>query len=319
MRNLHACPICSSSKLTRVGARETAMRHPPMSCFDGGNNVLLEFVLRRPSVKPDTMRCRICSHFFLTPTFDEEELGRLYSREALDRIKQQYRESEKASGLSWAEQNRIKPAEQQARLTAAQAERPRRLHALLQKLGLRPDAICDVGGMDGQLMSEFTQSRRYVYDRVPGKTMDSCTRLQSLDELESHAPYDLMVFSHVLEHVPDPRDFLTQYRRHLAPGGCFYLEVPLQYQGAYLKRRGIPLGEHVNYFTRPSLLQLSAETGMSDVILCRKEVACYGELRLPVLKLVCRASPGSRKSRSWWPWEVMRDTCLHFQARLVRR
>ena len=38
--------------------------------------------------------------------------------------------------------------------------------------------------------------------------------------------YDVIVVLHVLEHVENPKDFLSQIRHHLTPDGIFFLEYP---------------------------------------------------------------------------------------------
>src|SRR5208282_5561729 len=197
----------------------------------------------------------------------------------------------------------------------AHAERSRRLQQIFQSQNIYPQKICDVGGMDGQIMSQFSDSKRYVYDKVPKKENNFCIYLQSSDDLASNAPYDLIIFSHVLEHVPDPHDFLAPLKQYLSPQGCFYFEVPLQYQGSYLKKRGIPLGCHVNYFTMPSLKQLSVDIGMSHIQFFRKEIVWYDELKVAALKVICKASTMNNKTVFFWPWEIFQDTYLHYKAR----
>jgi hypothetical protein len=319
LKTMTACPVCKSTDLASIGSRALATAYPPSSCFDAGNNVLLEFVLQKKDAATQTLRCRECSHIFLSPTFDQAELDRFYSDEARRLTSLQYRESERVSGKSWAEQNRVNPDRQDELLETARTERARRLKSIFESQKTDPVSICDVGGMDGQIMSEFASSRRFVFDKVTKNTNQFCTYLNSPEEMAANAPYELLIFSHVLEHIPEPREFLAQHRKHLAPGGSFYLEVPLEYQGSYLKRRGIPLGGHVNYFTMPSLKRLAAEIGMSQIVFARKEVVWYGELRMAALKLICRASDTPRKPRFFWPWEVVHDTFLHFSANASRR
>jgi len=44
--------------------------------------------------------------------------------------------------------------------------------------------------------------------------------------LKADRRFDIMVLSHVLEHVPSPVDFLLRARRMLKTSGCLYVEVP---------------------------------------------------------------------------------------------
>ena len=276
---------------------------------------MLDFVLRKTSIKTDTCQCKCCSHFFITPTFDDDEIDRLYSQEAERQTKQQYRESEKASGLSWAEQNHIIPEQQQERLLVSLEERPRRLKEIVEKVNIAPNRICDVGGMNGQIMSHFHSSDKYVYDKHPKEVGQECKYLTSLQELALHAPFDMFIFSHVLEHVPEPLEFINLFRPFLSDRGYFYIAVPLQYQGSYLKRRGIQLGPHVNYFTMPSLRRLASEAGMPEAIFTSKEVVWYGELKSAALKLICQASPTHKSIGFIWPLELIQDIYFHYKAK----
>lgn len=79
---------------------------------------------------------------------------------------------------------------------------------------------------------------------------------------------DLIVMSHVLEHIPNPGDFLSHLRRtSLNTGAHLFIEVPneadiwVRHQIKW-SRRGLG---HINYFTPQSLKQLFASSGFSDI------------------------------------------------------
>lgn len=318
MKLLKTCPVCNSNFLKVIGISEIYPQYPPSSCQVAGQNVLIEFVLKSSSANTSTLQCRECSHVFLSPTFDEEELDRFYSDETCRLAKLQYRESERVSGRSWAEQNNISHQKQKQRQEISEVVRPARLHRIFQDLNIRPQKICDVGGKYGRTISGFTGSERYVYEKISDKTEGFCTYLSTLDDLSRYAPYDLIVFSHVLEHIPELHNFLLTFKQYLAPHGCFYFEVPLDYQGSYIKRKGIPLGGHINYFTMPSLKRLSVEIGMSDICFSSKEIVWYGELNIVALTVICKASDIKKGPfHYFWPWEIIQDTYLKFKAKVV--
>ena len=51
-------------------------------------------------------------------------------------------------------------------------------------------------------------------------------RYCSYADLPGHAPFDLVLCRHVLEHTYDPSDFLGRIRDLMSPGGVLLLEVP---------------------------------------------------------------------------------------------
>ena len=78
--------------------------------------------------------------------------------------------------------------------------------------------------------------------------------------------FDAVHFSHLIEHVPDPRSFLSEVRRVLASGGIAVMATPniegLQariFQGKW--RSAIP--DHLTLFGVTTLRRLLAETGFS--------------------------------------------------------
>ena len=106
-------------------------------------------------------------------------------------------------------------------------------------------------------------ARRREYARAMG--------LDVIDELPPPgAHFDCIYSSQVFEHLPDPRATLESLRDRLAPGGLVYLRVP-DGRGAArrLARHGWspqidalhPL-EHVNCFTRRTLIALAARVGL---------------------------------------------------------
>jgi 2-polyprenyl-3-methyl-5-hydroxy-6-metoxy-1,4-benzoquinol methylase len=73
-------------------------------------------------------------------------------------------------------------------------------------------------------------------------------------------------FSHLIEHVPDPRRFLLEVRRILSPGGAAIITTP-NIEGLQAKilrgkwRSAIP--DHLTLFGMTTLRRLLAETGFS--------------------------------------------------------
>ncbi len=62
----------------------------------------------------------------------------------------------------------------------------------------------------------------YNQNPIPG-----VTRLgDDIQHIGNPPPFDVILCSHVLEHVAGLRELLTQLRQRLAPNGIIYAEVP---------------------------------------------------------------------------------------------
>jgi SAM-dependent methyltransferase len=234
------------------------------------------------------------------------ELNRLYSPGCLAETKRQYRESERASGKSWAEQHAINPSTQDRLKSISKPYRSKRLYDVVSSITPPSDIrkILDFGAQTGDMTECFSGGvQRYVYDKDLSAVVDqSVIPLRSFSAVEASGPYDLIVLSHVLEHVPFPADLLGELRRHLSETGLLYVEVPIEYCGAIIKRQGIPLGAHINYFCRSSLSACLNVAGFNRMA-ARREIVPYGECQIPALKMVaCRnkGRPGASCHRPWW-------------------
>lgn len=112
--------------------------------------------------------------------------------------------------------------------------------------------------------------------------------------LES-APADLVILSHVLEHVLDLADAVARVRAVLSPGGIVYVEVPDA--ARYAECLAAPFQdfntEHINHFGSASLANLFAAQGFVciaegaktlDIAGGARYPACFGFFRLALEK-----------------------------------
>lgn len=80
-------------------------------------------------------------------------------------------------------------------------------------------------------------------------------------------PADLVVMSHVLEHVPQPVKFIQAATRGLRPGGVLFIEVPCRdWEHKALDE------PHVLFFDRVPMRRLLDDLGFTDI-----EIAYYGQ------------------------------------------
>lgn len=157
-------------------------------------------------------------------------------------------------------------------------ERARRLFARIgPQLPDRQVSVLDFGGGTGSLLTEFVVHghRCYTVDYV-AQTVPGVERLASvLDELPADRRFDVVICSHVLEHVAEPLELLTRLVARLEPDGLAYVEVPMELLGGPPRLRE-PV-THVNFFTPGSTELLCARAGLE---LLRGEVTPLLEIFL---------------------------------------
>jgi hypothetical protein len=88
--------------------------------------------------------------------------------------------------------------------------------------------VLDYGGDRGQFIPRFTpEQRSYVFEISDHKTVADVTSIKDSSQLKQSKP-DLVIISHVLEHVSEPRELLHEIFSQLAHENTFiYIEVPL--------------------------------------------------------------------------------------------
>lgn len=116
----------------------------------------------------------------------------------------------------------------------------RRVMALLRRLAKTgPIRVLDVGCGDGRLLDWYAASRAGDRLETHGIEMNEAAaaiasrrghrvvtgRFEVDRELEAGS-FDLILASHVIEHVDDPRQFASRAAELLAPGGLFVVATP---------------------------------------------------------------------------------------------
>ncbi len=93
--------------------------------------------------------------------------------------------------------------------------------------------------------------------------------------------WDVINIAYILEHIPDPADFLISIKKNLKENGIIIIEVPNEFnpfQLAYLKEHylqpyWIVLPDHVNYFNKKGIENLMRRTGWKII---------HGEVSFPM-------------------------------------
>lgn len=142
--------------------------------------------------------------------------------------------------------------------------------------------VLDVGAGFGHILhslaQRFPQARRLAIEfsavcvehlQSLGVEVASEPADQLLAELDEQ--FDVVVMSHLVEHLADPRQVLELVRDHLAPGGLLYIEVPnipadslLRYPDhVWAPRFDEP---HITFFSLPVLTDLLESIGLEVVL-----------------------------------------------------
>ena len=176
-----------------------------------------------------------------------------------------------------------------------------RLDLIEQALGDRPDpSIYEVGCAYG-LFLDFARRRGFdigglEYSPVAAETASDrlgvsidVGEVTRLDTAERH---DAVVFWDVIEHTPDPKEFLEAAAAMVEPGGIVALSCPYfdSIAARITGRRWWTLKphKHIWHFTVPGLKQLLAETGLEVVKVVRNPLASANFSRLDSLVVLAR-------------------------------
>lgn len=250
MLNNPSCPVCGSIDWEKIGSRTyRPIEHGKASTFVRKRLEVLFNVWNHGASEAtlSSVLCRRCGFVCYTPRPEEEDIGRKYAFLADD-------------------------AATQHEISQDLASDDKRSQALHERVSphIPPNAaVLDFGGGNGRLMHAFLAcGLSCSLIDFPGKKIPGVVYLGSrLSDIEDGRKFDLIVCSHVLEHLADPYGAVYALRSYLTPEGVFYIEVPLE----IWKKAPLPIEPvtHVNYFTINSLRILLERAGF-DVMSCEE-------------------------------------------------
>ncbi len=189
---------------------------------------------------------------------------------------------------------------------------------------VNPARILDIGCSAGNLLRQFQSRYHAVVSGIePGRmyreyALSSGLEVHSsLDELQKSAPapFELVSMMHVLEHLPDPLEYLSHLRAELlAPQGWLLLEVPNLYAHDCFEVA------HLVSFSAHTLKGLVGEAGYRVV-----KLRAHGKPRstlIPLyLTMLAQAVPGKPiyQSLTMEPAIQMRRKLGLFQRKIAER
>ncbi len=147
------------------------------------------------------------------------------------------------------------------------------------------ERVLDVGCGEGRFAGELTRAgAKVVGIDIAEEALRRARKAEpelDLRLIEEAAPwpmedasFDVVWAGEVLEHVADTAAWLSEVRRVLPPGGRLLLSTPdngpLTLLGAAISRAAFaarfdPQGEHLRFYSRPTLNRLIEEFGFQEV------------------------------------------------------
>jgi SAM-dependent methyltransferase len=117
--------------------------------------------------------------------------------------------------------------------------------------------VFDLAGHDASGLEPGLEFQRFSAERLRAQVHRG-----NLRDFKPQAPFDLVLFIHVIEHLPSPRQALQAIHRLLKPGGRLYLECPS------LGKKCTRLSDqfhfaHIHTFTPIPLLTLLKQCGFA--------------------------------------------------------
>ena len=134
--------------------------------------------------------------------------------------------------------------------------------------------VLDYGGGRGTNLIDFLKngSKCYLLD-FDNNNLEGILNIgNDINKLESNQKFDLIICSHVLEHISDLSDTVKKLKMHLKENGIIYAEVPLEIKaGISLEYEPVT---HINFFTNNSLANLFLKNGF-EILDSRDEIVPY--------------------------------------------
>lgn len=283
MRDTFECPVCGDANWQEAQRFSYARS-------DHEDGVLSDYVRRRrrvlfevwlPGREVVTLQsvyCRDCGFMMYAPRPTEADLDAKY------RFLQSLRKPGSSGSTAGVSRDTLD----------VNRERAKRIHGTVRRYvsagGLR---VLDFGGGVGQLLTPFLEEghRCAVIDYAP-ECLPGVEKIgETLADLPGSRRFDVIICSHVLEHLAEPGRTVRELSEHLATGGVIYGEVPLEIW------RRIPIkndpATHINFFTLSSFGELFCRQGLGLLRGQRLRGSYYGRKK-EVAVVVAHRGAGAR-------------------------
>lgn len=144
----------------------------------------------------------------------------------------------------------------------------------VRRFNLANQRIVEIGCGDGNYLQHLQSAGAVVVGNEPSTPFRKLAQARGFTVHQGYVgasspvpggPYHAFASRQVLEHVPNPRDFLLGARQSLLPGGVGLVEVPSLEQALRSHRFYDFFSDHLNYFSLPTL-RLALELAGFEVL-----------------------------------------------------
>jgi len=155
--------------------------------------------------------------------------------------------------------------------------------------------VLDYGGGNGKLMASFVGKGHecYLMDYYDHPIQGVTKICDDINSCKTGHTFDLIVCSHVLEHVSDISGLVMSLKKRLKPKGIIYAEVP-QEIWAGLRIDADPV-THINFFTKNSFMSLFLANGF-NILESKQMISNYGKSYMEVIWVIAQFGDGNRSS-----------------------
>jgi len=165
----------------------------------------------------------------------------------------------------------------------------------------KPIDVLDYGGGNGKMLIPFRDNSHRChlidYNDTP---LEGITKLgNDINNCTIEKKFDVIICSHVLEHVSDISNLIKKLKQHLKSDGILYAESPQQIW-ANLRIEDDPV-THINFFTLNSFINLFFSNGYK-ILSKKQEISNYGLLKLEVIWVI--AQYDTKESASLLPADI---------------
>lgn len=240
METIKNCPLCNSNSTIKLYSNEVRFQSDTNDPNVAFRNFFLDHVLQTHSLISEFRLCFNCSFMFFNPRLSQSEVDRLYNPNYLLNIRKY--------SPTFGEDPDV--------LLDPPMHRAIMIKEIVSNYGYTDvKNILDYGGSNGFSMRAFTDSiDKFVLD--PSVTTP-LPNVKMISVIHEKAPYDLIICTHVLEHLVQLREIWDGLITNLREGGLLYIEVPYDFPTTIRLQLGLGDFEHINFFNKTALLNIA--------------------------------------------------------------